>query len=50
MDIKDFLPKYPNINNTEYIYLNPYTRGFYNSIYHKKEFYEKVSNSITKIF
>ncbi len=40
MDIVDFLPKYPNINKSKYSVLNPYEDGFYNTIYHKKEFYE----------
>src|ERR1700677_893195 len=41
MSIEDFLPKYPNINNTEYPLLNPYGDNFYNNIFHKKEFYEE---------
>ena len=40
MDIVDFLPKYPNIENTEYDVLNPYQDGFNSAIYHKKEFYD----------
>jgi len=40
MDIKDFLPKYPNISNTAYDVLNPYDDNFYEAIYHKKEFYD----------
>lgn len=39
IDVKDFLPVYSNVNNTEYPVLNPYS-NFYDSIYHKKEFYE----------
>jgi hypothetical protein len=40
MDILDFLPKYPNIDQTKYSVLNPYEDGFYEAIFHKKEFYE----------
>lgn len=40
MDIKDFLPKYPNIEKSKYEVLNPYEDDFYKAIYHKKEFYE----------
>jgi ribosomal protein S18 acetylase RimI-like enzyme len=40
MDITDFLPKYPNIDNTKYKVLNPYEDDFYKAIFHKKEFYE----------
>ena len=38
---EDFLPKYPNIENFSELILNPYSTDFYESIYHKKEFYEK---------
>jgi hypothetical protein len=42
MDISvyDFLPKYPNIVNTNNEILNPYDDDFYEVIYKKKEFYE----------
>jgi ribosomal protein S18 acetylase RimI-like enzyme len=40
MDILDFLPKYPNIDQTKYPVLNPYEGDFYEAIFHKKEFYE----------
>lgn len=40
MDILDFLPKYPNIDQTKYPILNPYDDDFYQAIFHKKEFYE----------
>lgn len=40
-DIADFLPKYPNVVNFSQLILNPYSEDFYESIYHKKEFYEK---------
>ena len=39
MNIEDFLPKYPNINNTRYDKLNPYD-NFYDAIFRKKEFYD----------
>jgi len=41
MDISDFLPKYPNINKFDQDILNPYDDNFYQSIYHKKEFYDE---------
>lgn len=37
--VKDFFPKYPNIENTPFDILNPYS-DFYNSITQKKEFYD----------
>jgi hypothetical protein len=40
MDIKDFLPKYPNIEETKYPIMNPYDENFYEAIFRKKEFYE----------
>jgi superfamily II DNA or RNA helicase len=41
MNIEDFLPKYPNVEKTEYPVLNPYEDvDFAPSIYSKKEFYE----------
>ena len=40
MEIIDFLPKYPNIEDTEYKNLNPYENNFNSVLYHKKEFYE----------
>ena len=46
MDIKDFLPVYPNITNTPYSVLNPYKENFYEAIFRKKEFYE---NKLSKI-
>ena len=39
MNIEDFLPKYPNIVQSEYDILNPYD-NFYESIFKKNEFYE----------
>jgi hypothetical protein len=48
MNISDFLPKYPNIDNMDDI-LNPY-EDFYESIFKKKEFYsdryEKDTNEV----
>lgn len=46
MNIVDFLPKYPNINQTKYSSLNPYEEDFYEAIFKKKEFYE---NRLEKI-
>lgn len=40
MDITEFFPKYPNIDNTKYPVMNPYEDDFYEAILHKKEFYE----------
>lgn len=40
MDVKDFLPKYPNIVQTDQSVLNPYEEDFYTVLFHKKEFYE----------
>jgi len=40
MDIVDFLPKYPNIDESKYPVLNPYDENFYQAIFHKKEFYD----------
>ena len=41
MEIIDFLPKYPNIEDTKYPNLNPYeNKNFNDVLYHKKEFYE----------
>jgi hypothetical protein len=40
MNITDFFPKYPNILQSENKVLNPYDEDFYESIFHKKEFYE----------
>lgn len=40
MDIVDFLPKYPNIDESKYSVLNPYEEDFYEAIFKKKEFYE----------
>lgn len=39
--LEEFLEKYPNIVPFEDVVLNPYDTDFYNSIYRKKEFYEK---------
>ena len=49
MNIEDFLPKYPNIQNSEEI-LNPYDDGFYESIFRKKEFYDERLEKIENIF
>lgn len=40
MEIEDFLPKYPNVENTKYDVLNPYDDNFENVLFHKKEFYK----------
>jgi hypothetical protein len=40
MNIEDFLPKYPNIDESKDQILNPYTENFNNVIFHKKEFYD----------
>jgi len=40
MEIKDFLPKYPNISKFSNNIMNPYEDNFYQSIYRKREFYE----------
>jgi len=51
MEVKDFLPKYPNIVQSKYDSLNPYqsdderSGSFYEDIFRKKEFYE---NRLTK--
>lgn len=41
MNIEDFLPKYPNIVKKDDIMLNPYDKGFYESIFRKREFYDE---------
>jgi superfamily II DNA or RNA helicase len=41
MEIQDFLPKYPNITKSGYDALNPYEDDFYNTIFHKQEFYDE---------
>jgi superfamily II DNA or RNA helicase len=48
MNIEDFLPKYPNVNKTEYGVLNPYDEDFYEAIYRKKEFYENKLQTVEK--
>ena len=40
-DIKEFLPKYPNIVQEKEELFNPYNNEFYENIYHKKEFYDE---------
>lgn len=40
INIKDFLPKYPNINQSKYDLFNIYD-DFYDSIYNKQEFFEE---------
>lgn len=40
MEVKDFLPKYPDIEKSSYDVLDPYGINFYEAIYRKKEFYE----------
>ena len=40
IEIKDFLPKYPAIEKSEYASLNSYNTNFDDAIFHKKEFYE----------
>lgn len=39
MELVDFFPKYPSINQSKYPNLNPYP-DFYDSLYRKREFYE----------
>lgn len=41
MNVVDFLPKYPNIDNSEDDLLNPYDDNFYSDIFRKKEFYDE---------
>lgn len=41
MNISDFLPKYPNINQEKKDILNPYENNFYESLFRKKEFYDE---------
>jgi hypothetical protein len=45
MDITNFFPKYPNIEQSKYSNLNPYD-NFYESLYRKKEFYENKLNKV----
>jgi len=40
-DIKEFLPKYPNIVQEKEDLFNPYNNEFYENVYHKKEFYDE---------
>ncbi len=40
-DITDFLPKYPNIENSKNDILNPYKDSLNLSIFLKKEFYDE---------
>ena len=40
MEVQDFLPKYPDIDQSQYEVLNPYKEDFYQAIFRKKEFYE----------
>jgi superfamily II DNA or RNA helicase len=49
MDIHEFLPKYPNIDNSLESKLNPYEDGFYESIFKKKEFYDERLPEIENI-
>ena len=46
MNIVDFLPKYPNINNGKKKLLNPYKTGFSETIFKKREFYEEKLDEI----
>lgn len=48
MNIEDFLPKYPNINQSKYNVLNAYDDNFNSNIYHKKEFYDNRLERIEK--
>ena len=48
-DITDFLPKYPNINNTNIDFLNPYEEDFYTAIFEKKEFYDEKLEKIESL-
>jgi hypothetical protein len=41
LDIKNFLPKYPNIEKFREELLNPYDDNFYEALYKKKEFYDE---------
>ena len=41
MNISEFLPKYPNIINSNEEVLDPYDEGFYESIFRKREFYDE---------
>lgn len=40
MEIIDFLPSYPSVEKSEYDVLNTHDTNFYDSLYHKKEFYD----------
>lgn len=47
MDIIDFLPSYPPVNESRYPVLNPYDENFYEAIFRKAEFYEnKLGKSV----
>ena len=46
MNIEDFLPSYPSIQNSEYESLSPYQNNLNDIIFHKKEFYD---NKLPKI-
>ena len=49
MDIIDFLPSYPNIENEDNDLLNPYKGGFNDILFRKKEFYENKLEKVEKI-
>ena len=51
LDIVNFLPKYPNINQFDVSknILNPYDDDFYKVIYKKKEFYENRLEALEEI-
>lgn len=46
LDIYNFLPKYPNIDEVEGEIFNPYDENFYESIYRKKEFYDNKLSAV----
>lgn len=48
MEIIDFMPKYPNINNYSDDIFNPYLEDFNLSIFKKKEFYDEKLPKIEK--
>ena len=48
-DIINFFPKYPNIDKLPDKILNPTHSNFYQSIYNKKEFYDKKLSRIEDV-
>ena len=49
MNIEDFLPKYPNINKSEYDILNTYDTEFNDTIFRKKEFYDERLDEVENL-